>query len=58
MDNILQIREISRYRKYLCNLLKINIDAEIAARIWISKYAEIWRLKHQLVENVIIEPTA
>ncbi len=48
MDNILQIIEIHKYRAYLCNLLRTEIDFEITARIWINKYAEIWRLKHPL----------
>jgi hypothetical protein len=48
MDNILQIIEIYRYRTYLCNLLGTDIDFEMTARIWINKYAEIWRLKHPI----------
>jgi len=48
VDNILQIIEIYRYRTYLCNLLGTDIDFEMTARIWINKYAEIWRLKHPI----------
>jgi len=48
MDNILQIVEIHKYRTYLCNLLGEDIDFEISARIWIKKYAEIWRLRHPI----------
>ncbi|HEX3020070.1 MAG TPA: hypothetical protein VHP36_07195 [Chitinispirillaceae bacterium] len=48
MDNLLQIIEIRKYRLYLCKLLNSNIDEEIAARIWIRKYAKIWRLKHRI----------
>lgn len=48
MDNILQIIEIHKYRTYLYNLLGMDIDFEISARIWIKKYAEIWRLRHPI----------
>ncbi len=48
MDNILQIIEIHKYHTYLCNLIGKNIDFEISARIWIKKYAKLWRLRHPI----------
>ncbi|NLL11972.1 MAG: hypothetical protein GX267_01070 [Fibrobacter sp.] len=51
MDNILQIIEIHKYRTYLCNLLGKDIDFEMSARIWIKKYAELWRLRHPIEKD-------
>jgi hypothetical protein len=43
MDNVEQIREIINYKKYLQNSFGITLDEETVARLWILKYASIWR---------------
>lgn len=48
MDNEQQIDEIRKYRDYLSDLLDTDVDCNLAAVIWISKYARIWRLMHPL----------
>jgi hypothetical protein len=45
MDNHIQIEEIRKYRQYLSEILGKDVDEETAARIWVTKYAEIWRMK-------------
>ncbi len=45
MDNHIQIEEIRKYRQYLSEILGEDIDEEVAARIWVMRYAEIWRMK-------------
>jgi hypothetical protein len=49
MDNEKQVWEISKYRQYLVELIGKNVDRDTAARIWIRKYAKIWRLRHPVV---------
>jgi hypothetical protein len=46
MDNEKQVWEIAKYQQYLADLIGKEIDKDIAARIWIRKYAQIWRLRH------------
>lgn len=46
MDNMQQIEEIQRYRLHLCKILRNEINLDEAARIWIEKYARLWRNKH------------
>ncbi|MCP4156762.1 MAG: hypothetical protein GY757_54110 [bacterium] len=46
MDNKQQIREIDRYCRYLKVLTGKEINLEAAAKLWISKYAAIWRKEH------------
>jgi hypothetical protein len=48
MDNEKQVWEIVKYRQYLAELIGKEIDKDVAARIWIRKYAKIWRLRHPL----------
>lgn len=51
MDNQEQIKEIIRYRQYLCRISQTDIDIEKAAIIWISKYARAWRTLHSQQKN-------
>ncbi|HEX2958997.1 MAG TPA: hypothetical protein VHO70_19335 [Chitinispirillaceae bacterium] len=44
MDNEKQIREIINYRDYLQHSFGIILDEETAAKLWILKYAAIWRM--------------
>jgi hypothetical protein len=44
MDNDQQIREIFNYKSYLEQAFGIILDEETAAKLWILKYAAIWRL--------------
>jgi hypothetical protein len=46
MDNEKQVWEIARYQQYLTELIGKEIDKDIAAGIWIRKYAKVWRLRH------------
>jgi hypothetical protein len=46
MDNEKQVKEITRYQRYLADVVGREIDKNIAARIWIRKYAKVWRLTH------------
>jgi hypothetical protein len=48
MDNEKQVWEIAKYQQYLAELIGREIDKDIAARIWIRKYAKIWRLRHPI----------
>jgi hypothetical protein len=50
MDNLEQVFEIEKYQNYLSGLCGKDIDENIAARIWIRKNAELWRLHHQVVQ--------
>jgi hypothetical protein len=52
MDNPQQIQEIIDYCRHLSRLAGRMINPEIAARIWIRKYARVWRLKHQVPEQI------
>lgn len=47
MDNKQQIKEIKRYRDYLCRIQQRDIDLNTAAHLWVDKYAKLWRLKHE-----------
>jgi len=46
MDNQEQIREILRYRQYLCRITNADIDLDTAAILWIAKFARAWRKLH------------
>jgi hypothetical protein len=46
MDNEKQVSEITKYQRYLAELIGKEIDSDIAARIWIRKFAKLWRLRH------------
>jgi len=46
MDNQEQIKEIVRYRQYLCRVNNSDVDLETAALLWISKFANAWRKLH------------
>ncbi len=48
MDNQEQIKEIMRYREHLSELTHTDIDLNTAALIWVRKYAQIWRLHHNI----------
>jgi hypothetical protein len=39
MDNSLQIEEIKKYQRYLSERTGEEVDEEIAALLWIMKYA-------------------
>lgn len=52
MDNRQQIEEIRNFALHLCRLTGQLIPEELAARIWIRKYAKIWRLKHPVLVPV------
>jgi len=43
MDNSLQIEEIKKYQRYLSERTGEEVDEEIAALLWIMKYARYWR---------------
>jgi hypothetical protein len=51
MDNIKQIEEILKYYKYLVKIIGKDIDINLAARIWIRKFAKIWRLQHPVLTH-------
>ncbi len=46
LDNKLQLCEIEKYRERLERILGRRLDSNIAARIWIRKYAHLWRLRN------------
>ncbi|MBD3345448.1 MAG: hypothetical protein GF401_10340 [Chitinivibrionales bacterium] len=46
MDNIQQIKEIAHYRRRLSRIAGKDIPFNTAARIWVRKYAKLWRLRH------------
>ena len=48
MDNLLQIEEIRKYRRYLAEVTGEDIDEEVAALQWIRNYANSWRLQHSM----------
>jgi len=52
MDNDTQISEIEKYHKFLTGLMGRDIDKNTAARIWIRKYAELWRIKHPTQQTI------
>jgi hypothetical protein len=53
MDNSLQIEEIKRYQRHLEELTGEKVDEEIAALLWIRKYAHSWRLREsELIDYV------
>lgn len=45
MDNLTQIEAIKKYWRHLCRLQGKEIDLEMAAGLWIEKYARYWRKK-------------
>jgi hypothetical protein len=46
MDNLLQIEEIKKYRRFLADMTGEEIDENAAACHWISNYAKSWRMRH------------
>lgn len=54
MDNFLQIDEIKKYQRHLQEVTGEEVDEEVAALIWIRKYAHDWRLRH----NTLMQQTA
>ena len=46
MDNYDQLSKILKYQEHLSTVVGKEIDNNVAAQIWIRKYAEVWRLKH------------
>lgn len=54
MDNILQIEEIRKYHRYLCETTGKEIDEETAALKWINTYAHSWRSQH-VIEGKQVE---
>jgi hypothetical protein len=46
MDNTLQIEEIKKYQRHLSEITGETVDEEVAALLWIRKYAQVWRLQH------------
>lgn len=44
MDNDQQIQEIFNYKSYLQQSFGIILDEETAAKLWILKYAAVWRM--------------
>jgi hypothetical protein len=46
MDNQNQVSEIRKYQEHLATLIGRQIDRNMVARIWIRKYAKLWRLRH------------
>lgn len=51
MDNFIQIKKIREFRQHLSKTTGKEIDMETAARIWVRKYAKIWRLHNNSVEK-------
>jgi hypothetical protein len=45
MGNDLQLFEILRYHRHLHRLGRAS-DLEITARVWIRRYARLWRQHH------------
>ena len=45
-DNRQQLDQIELYRQRLCRLLQRDVDLNVAALIWIRKYARLWRMRH------------
>ncbi|MFW5959607.1 MAG: hypothetical protein ACOCSE_00640 [Chitinivibrionales bacterium] len=48
MDNKKQLKAIIHYKNYLSHLSGHTISLNTAARIWVRKYAELWRLRHPI----------
>ena len=46
MGNDLQLRQILRYHRHLHRLGRA-VDLEETARVWIRRYAQLWRLHWQ-----------
>jgi hypothetical protein len=46
VDNDIQIREILKYDEHLRDCTGRDIPVEVAAAIWIRKYARLWRTSH------------
>jgi hypothetical protein len=49
MDNLEQVREILRYWRNLCQTTGMTIDPDMAARLWVRRYARQWRQRHPYV---------
>jgi hypothetical protein len=50
MDNREQVEEIRKYQSRLSGLTGKDIPAEMAAWLWIRKYAKVWRLRHPVCQ--------
>jgi len=59
-DNLKQIEEIRNYVKHLYSMTGVWVAEDVAAVIWIRKYAKVWRLTHgrNAAEDGMMEPTA
>lgn len=51
MDNDQQIQEIINYKDYLQQSFGIFLDEDTAARLWILKFAAIWRMIQERKDN-------
>jgi hypothetical protein len=52
MDNSLQIEEIKRYQRHLEEQTGETVDEEVAALLWIRKYAHFWRMRQsELIDH-------
>ena len=51
MANRLQIREIERYHRHLCRCGR-DVSLEEAARVWIRRYAKLWRSRFEARQGV------
>jgi hypothetical protein len=47
MGNHLQVRAIERYHRHLQRLGRIQ-SLDITARIWVARYAQLWRVHYGL----------
>ena len=47
MDNVDQLKIIKHYQMHLKRILHSDVDINSAAKIWIERYAQLWREKHQ-----------
>ncbi|MBD3418891.1 MAG: hypothetical protein GF398_02115 [Chitinivibrionales bacterium] len=49
MDNHVQIKEIRQYREELIHKCRRSISENVAARLWIKRYAAQWRSQHPAI---------
>jgi len=54
MDNRTQILQIEKYRQRLARMRGRDVDCDIAARLWIRKYARLWRISHPTVKECVL----
>ena len=55
MDNQKQVLEIIKYKQRLSKIIGKEIPNNIAALIWIRKYAKIWRLQHPSIRQMCMQ---